>query len=344
MGRKAGEQVEIHAITDVINVLDYGIIVTDRLDLKQNTQVDGYTSYYEGVGQVAYGATLPDGSVNAGHYVKIGTTSTLDDMILLHQNVTITGDVLVGVGGDVDEIIKETPVGGSSTGSWYNLPEPWNFDPNLLIITVPESIPTSPDIDNDDFSAESYVLIDNSSGLEPYKRYNRIDIPSSSDGTTYRLVVLGNVEIHVTDDIDIGQGSVIYVGGDPLADPPVPYVPSSLKIFLDGDIRAGNSNGINNLSEVPANFRLIGTGTNVQDWDIANGGDFFGVYYGPNADITIYAKGEVYGSVSGKSFEFKVASGAGASDYGMHYDEALSYLSEFDVGFGIGRWWEKVVP
>jgi len=332
---------KVYAITGITNMFDYGLIVTDKIDLKSNTFIDGYNSY---MGTYRYGDTLPDGTLNLNQHVKIGTTSIDDNMIVLHSGVEITGDVLVGIDGDLKTVIQE-PSEGAITGPRYNLPEPWSFDLDLLKNPVLETDPVLGDIDRDTFDASGqyYYKIDNTGGIEPlrYRVMGNIDIPTSTPvpTETYRIVILGDVELHVLGDIGIGTRSLIYIGGDPLADPPVPPVPSSLKIYLDGNLQAGNSNGINNLSEVPANFRLFGTGSGGQDWDIQNGGDFYGAYYAPNADITIYAKGEIYGSVSGRSFELKAA--PGVPNAGLHYDIALAGLIDYDIGFGIDSWWEE---
>lgn len=152
----------------------------------------------------------------------------------------------------------------------------------------------------------------------------------------HKLIFVGPVEIRVAGNIILNNSAEMFVG-----DPMDLTVPSSLIIYLDGNLRAGNSNGINNLSRIPANFWLYGTGLPYQDWDIQNSGDFYGVYYGPNADIEIYAKGEVFGSVSGWRFVLKADPG---SDNGLHYDVALADLHQYDTGFAIDRWWETVGP
>jgi len=290
--------------------------------LKSNTLVDAYNSGPFGLDKY--------GPPNAGLYLRIGTTSIADDMIWLGSDTVVTGDVLAGIGGDVYEVITN-PSGDAVTGPWYNLPEPWSFEP----ISVPPYMPSSSEesinsgskwVDYDGFQ----TIILGQLGVPTYLRYDNINVPNS-----HRLIFRGPVELYVPGDITLNNSAEIFVG-----DPLDLAIPSSLIIYLDGDLRAGNSNGINNLSEWPRNFRLFGTGPPVQDWDIQNSGEFFGVYYGPNADITIYAQGGVYGSVSGLRFELKSGAGGGA-DVGLHYDHDLSSISAYDTGFGIDRLWEK---
>ncbi|MHC4618369.1 MAG: DUF7305 domain-containing protein, partial [Planctomycetota bacterium] len=122
--------------------------------------------------------------------------------------------------------------------------------------------------------------------------------------------------LHVTGDIIFGQDADLYVG-DPLVPPGDPnWRPSSLTVYLDGNLTAGQSNGINNMTYIPANFMLFGTGPPIQKWVITNSGDFYGVYYAPNADIIIRANADVFGSFSGHSYEIR-------NSGNLHYDVSL---------------------
>jgi len=152
-----------------------------------------------------------------------------------------------------------------------------------------------------------------------------------------RLTVVGHVALRVTGDMIFGQGAELYVG-DPMVPPEDPnWIPSSLTIYLDGNLDGRNAGGINNLSEIPGFFKLFGTGPPYQNWDIKNDRDFFGVYYGPNANILIRANADVYGSVSGHSYDMR-------NSGNMHYDIQLRDLTAYDTGFGIDRWWELPGP
>ena len=113
---------------------------------------------------------------------------------------------------------------------------------------------------------------------------------------------------------------------------------SSVIIYLDGNLDVGQGGQINNMTEKPENFRLFGTGTSAkgEDWIINNSGIYFGIYYGPNAVIDVKQTATFFGSISGKKFIMR-QSGQ------MHYDMDLSNLVEYDIGFGIDRWWEEVV-
>ncbi len=315
----SGREVKtVHALAGLTNLFDYGLIVTDSIDLKQDTLVDGYDSDLG-----------PYGGTNRFGPVKIGTTYAGDDpMIVLRNNVLVTGDVLVGVGGDPSVIIRPLGTPGPSTGPRYNLPEPWEFEP--IVVTVPPGVSSGSIGAGSPWDGTGSMRI-GTPGVLTSLRYTNIDVPNSR-----RLIFVGPVEVHVTGNMILNNSAEIFVG-----DPLDLTIPSSLIIYLDGNLRGGNSNGINNLSRIPANFWLFGTGLPVQQWVIQNSGAFYGVYYAPNGDITIKAKGDIYGSVSG--FKFTLMADPGDT-YGLHYDVALADLHQYDTGFAIDRWWETVGP
>jgi len=280
----------VKALVRHTNLFDYALIVTDKIVLKSGITIDGYDS------DIGYDPDAPS------EYLKIGTTSKLDDMIVLNNGSLVEGDVLVGVGGEVDTVIKDL---GGVTGPRYSMMGDFEFDPIIVpLCTFSGAIDTN-------------NITIGSPGTTNYLEYSSLTL-----GQSGRMDVRGVVHMHITGDIVLQNSSEIRVMPN-----------SSLTIYSDGDIRAGNSNGINNLTEIPANFILFGTGLVVQKWEIQNGGDFFGVYYAPNADITIKAKADIYGSVSGKSFDLREGGD-------LHYDISLSDLSQYDTGFAIERWWE----
>jgi len=308
IGKLGTQQKTVYATLGVRNMLDYGLIVTDSIDLKSNVLVDGYDSRLG-----------PYSVTNSHGYIRIGSTSIADKSIWLGSLTRVTGDVLAGIGGDVYEVITN-PSRDAITGPWYNLPEPWSFEP--ITITVPGSIPNLGNIRQVDFVGPSITL--GVPGTHTYYRYNNINVPTGRS-----LIFVGDVEIHITGDLDLNNTAAIFVG-----DPLNPTVPARAVIYLDGDLGVANGAAINNLSRVPHNFRLFGTGPPPQNWDIRNSGDYYGVYYGPNANIHTYATAQFYGSVSGHEFVLN-------SDGGLHYDYDLSNLTEYDTGFGIDRLWEK---
>lgn len=313
IGKLGTQEKTVYATLGVRNLFDYGLIVTDQINLLNNNLVDGYDSR---LGPY----TLPPNYTNSHNYIRIGTTSIANNSIWLGSDTEITGDVLAGIGGEVDEVITN-PSGAAITGPWYNLPEPWFFEP--IIITVPEGIPNSGSITQADFVEPSITL--GTPGVPTYLRYDSITVPNGNS-----LILVGDVVLDIIGDhLDLRNDAVLYVG-----DPLDPTVPASAIIYLAGDLAINNGAAINNLSQIPIRFQLFGTSQTPKNWNINNSGNYYGVYYGPNANIHTHSGAQFYGSISGYEFALN-------SNGGLHYDHALSGLIGYDTGFGIDRMWEK---
>jgi hypothetical protein len=313
---KAGQEVKtVYAMAAVTNLFDYALIVTDTIMLHEGTLVDGYDS------------TLGYPSSPGTYTLKIGTTSIKPPPpypITLKNNVIVDGDILVGVLGDPEELIWDKAIPGATTGPRYRLPSEFTFE-HITAPTIYDAGPLNLVGSALTITAPLGYTIDN-----PYTVVSS-GVNISQSGI---LTVVGHVALHVTGNIIFGQGAELYVG-DPLVLPGDPnWVPSSLTIYLDGDLEGKNAGGINNLSQIPSNFKLLGTGLPYQDWDIKNSRNFYGIYYGENADIIIRADADVFGSVSGHSFDMR-------NTGNLHYDVRLSDLLAYDTGFAIQRWWEE---
>ncbi|MHC4658883.1 MAG: DUF7305 domain-containing protein, partial [Planctomycetota bacterium] len=132
-----------------------------------------------------------------------------------------------------------------------------------------------------------------------------------------------DVVMHVTGDIWLGQGCEILVKPG-----------SSLTLYLDGNLIAGNSNGINNETQIPSNFVLFGTGEK-QIFDLKAKSAWYGAVYAPNATTTVFAGGDMYGAFVCSDFEMKSACN-------LYYDEALRDEAITQVGscWVVDRWFE----
>jgi hypothetical protein len=293
-------QKTVYAAVRVLTKYEYALIVEDSITLKPYSVIDGYNS-----------ADPADPDT----YVKIGTNSTLDWMIILDPGVVVDGDVLVGFGGDVATVIKDQ---GATTGPRYPLPSPVPLTRN----PAPGGLPAGQPIVYDACGVATIIQ----SGV-----YSDLEVPQGhmlrvGDGITQVV----DVVLHITGDLWLHQGAELRVTGTPM----MPTTWSALTIYLDGELDGGNSNGINNETFKPGQFKLIGTGPDGVNWVIRNGGDFYGVYDAPNANIVIKESGDIYGAVIGKSFEQK-------ANCNIYYDEDLSQPWSGPVGFGITRWWEQ---
>jgi len=134
----------------------------------------------------------------------------------------------------------------------------------------------------------------------------------------------GDVVLHMAGNMLLGQGCEILIKSG-----------SSLTLYLDGNLIAGNSNGINNETMIPGNFKLYGTGDAVQKFELKAKSGFYGAIYAPNADTTIKAGGDIYGACISSNFQMM-------SKSNFHYDEALSDASVDDEGvrFVVKHWRE----
>ena len=293
VGRADNAERTVYATIGLKGLFEHAILTKGSLVLKSNTVVDGYNS-----------ADPFDTDFN----VDIGTQSTADSMVVLNSGVIVKGDVLVGLGGNPDTVIKDL---GAKTGDQRGGTE---NDP-LPQITPPSLIDTGLDITA---KSKTITFTPADSG-----QYGNISLASSV--LPGILEIVGDVVLHITGDINLGNKCEIIVKDN-----------SSLTIYIDGDIISGNGSsiGTENPTKDATTLQLYGTGES-QTFDIKAKNDWTGVIYAPNADIDLYANGDVYGSIVADSFEFK-----NGGNY--YYDEALREVSMEDEGvsFVIERWYE----
>jgi hypothetical protein len=258
-------------------------------------------------GTVVSGYNSGDSSIT-GVEAKIATTSTSADQMILNNGVVVNGPVFAGVDGDPDVVIKDL---GATVDYQASITEEVTFP----TITVPTLADMGTDID---VKGATLTIGPADSG-----KYQAITLRRTSQPAVLDIAG-GDVVLHVTGDISMGQDCEIVVQPG-----------ASLTLYLDGDLVAANNSGFNNLTKIASSLTLYGTGTAPQTFDIKAKSDVFGVVYAPNADVDVYAAGDVYGSIVADSFEFK----AGGNFY---YDEALKDVSVDDDGvrFMVTRWSE----
>ncbi len=285
----------VYATLQLQGLFEHAILTRETLTLKSGTVVDGYNS-------------LDPSDTDSD--VDVGTQSTSGDTIILNNGVTVEGDVIVGVGGDPDTVIKDL---GATTGDQYAGTQ---NDP--LPVIIPPALPNKAS----DISAKgaTVTLTPADSG-----RYSAIDLKNGSSPGVLEISG-GAVTLHITGDITLGQSCEIIVRDG-----------ASLTIYADGDIQCANGSDINseNPPEAASTFKLYGTGDGQQSFDLKAKSEFTGIIYAPNADVQLYAGGDAYGSIVANTFEFK-------SGGNYHYDEALRQVETDDEGvrFVVKRWYE----
>lgn len=285
----------VSATIGLQGAFEHAILTKGNLWLKSGTLVDGYNS-----------DDLGDTDVE----VSIGSQSTSNDSVVLNNGVTVDGDVFVG-GGNLDTVIKD--LGATITGDKYaSAPEP------LPPVTAP-ALPNKGAI-----SAKGDTV-----AITPADNGTYTEIVLKKTGVPGVLEIDGgDVVLHITGDIDLGQSCEIIVKDG-----------STLTLYADADIHCGNNSGIT--TECPAKeaatLQLYATGEGTQFFDIKAKSEFTGAIYAPNADVDLYANGDAYGSVVAHDFEFK-------SGGNFLYDKALkkkNTVNDEAVYFTVKRWHES---
>ncbi|MHC4187848.1 MAG: DUF7305 domain-containing protein, partial [Planctomycetota bacterium] len=135
----------------------------------------------------------------------------------------------------------------------------------------------------------------------------------------------GDVVMHVTGDIDLGNSSeMIIMPG------------STLTMYVDGDWVTRTDAGINNMDGIPSNFTVYGTGDPGQHLEMKAKNEFFGRVYAPDAWVDIKAGGDIYGSFTAHDFDMK-------SKSVLKYDTELSKkdIDDFGIYFTVSSWREE---
>ncbi len=241
----------------------------------------------------------------------IGTVSTNSNSIVLNSGVMVDGDVVVGVDGDTGTIIKDL---GATVDEKYALPSEVEFIPVYPPAYIAPDVPIEVATGEKTIGAGGdYPVIGRFSGIK------------LKQGTTLRII--DDCTLYITGDVDMGQDSEIILDAGKNA---------SLIIYLDGNWIADNSSGVNNATGIPSNFFLYGTGGPGQILNLKAKSEMFGSIYAPNADLTIYSGGDIYGAFVSRNFELK-------NPANFYYDVALREVSVLDEGvrYVINRWNEQ---
>jgi hypothetical protein len=239
---------------------------------------------------------------------RIATMSTDSDSITLNMGVTISGTVYVGVDGRPDTVIKDL---GATTGPRFAMSE----EPPLPQVVVPALTDYSSDLAA---QGETITVTPAESGIYDSIELKKAALPGILE------IAGGDVVLVITDDIQMGQNCEIVINEG-----------SSLTLYLAGNLNADNNSGFNNRTNIPGNLMIFGTSSGSQQMDVKAKSAVFGAVYAPNADIIVYAAGDVYGSFVASDFELK-------SDGNFYYDRALKdYTDKKELlRFVLNRWQE----
>ncbi|MEA3226250.1 MAG: collagen-binding domain-containing protein [Planctomycetota bacterium] len=277
---------------------DNAVLTKADLILKSNTLIDGYNSF--------------DAS-DTGTDADIATQSATGSSVVLNNGVVISGNVRVGLGGNPDSVVKDlgATIDGSKHAATENEPLPEITAPTTLF-NMGKAITAK---------GATITITPADSG-----KYTDIALKAAKDPGVLEISS-GDVELHITGNINLGNSCEIIVKDG-----------SSLTIYIDGDIACDNGSSISveDASKDAKTLMLYSTGKDVQVFDLKAKNEWVGVIYAPNADISLYAKGDAYGAIVANTFEFK-------SGGNYHYDRALKKVSSDDEGvrFVVTNWNES---
>ncbi len=292
---KSGLQEKIISCSlSLVGPFEHAIWGQEAVILKAGTLVNGYNS-----------GDPWDTEVE----VQVGTMSILPDSIILNSGVVINGNVVVGVGGSVETVIKDL---GASTYRKYSMLE----EIELPLITAPEELVDM----GSDIKVHGTTL---TVGPTDNGQYSEIELKQAANPGILEING-GDVVLYITGDISLGQECQIVIKDG-----------STLVLYLDGNMDAATNAGINNES-VPSSLKIFGTSTEEQYLTLKAKSETFGAIYAPNAVVIIMSDNDIYGSVTAKIFELKTGGN-------FYYDKALRYVTTEDdaIRFVIRQWREE---
>jgi len=296
-GTSGSAQRTVSANLELKGLWDNAVLTKADLILKSGTRLDAYNSA---------------NPLDAVTIADIATQSVADSAVVLNSGVSVSGDVRVGRGGNPDTAIKDL---GATVDGWkYAMPE----NQELPDIAAPALFDMGTGI-----TAKGATVT-----LTPADSGKYTDIALKATGDPGILVVHGgDVELHITGNIDLGNSCEIVVEDG-----------SSLKLYVDGDIACDNGSNIwaEDSAKNAKALTLYSTGEGLQTFDLEAKNEWVGLIYAPNADVTLYAGGDLYGATIAHNFELK-----SGGDY--HYDRALKTVSPDDEGvrFVFTKWNEN---
>jgi choice-of-anchor A domain-containing protein len=246
--------------------------------------------------------------VTADENLKVGTNSTGDGAIYARMGVTIDGDVVVGPDGDPDHVIDSRNE-ATITGQVYAMTQAYPMNP----VVVPHYLIELP----------SKGVIRHDITLTEDARCEGIHLNSSETITIDGPVVFYVDGVAVLENN--AQIQIVDEGVNPDA---------SLTMFLSKDFETKTGGSINNVTGDPKKLKIFGL-AQCTDIDFLTDSTFYGSIYAPNAEVKMFNRVDVYGSIIAKSFLQQVAAE-------MFFDPSLSEATVYDevIDFVVSQWYE----
>lgn len=282
IGNSGQSQEKTIATFSLQGPFEFAIFVEDKLQLKASATVDWYNYDEDDL------------------RLQIGTNSIVSDKIDIKNGSSINGDVVVGVNGNPDVVIKDN--GAIITGDTYALTMRNKLDP----VTVPQWL-------RDMASGDD---IDESGTITASGKYEEIDL-----GEREVLIISGQITLYITDEIELGNSAELQIGPD-----------SSLILYLGGDFEAKNGASINNRTADAKKLKIYGL-DDCHNMTFKNSSNFYGAIYAPNANVQFDNSAAAYGAVVAQNFEQK-------NSASFYYDASLRDVTINDemLRFVVKNW------
>ena len=226
-------------------------------DLHNSVTVDGYDSN-DGL----YG-----GSNKGPTSLGTNSTETNPKAITLGNDVLITGDVIVGPGGNPEDII-ELSNGAEITGQTSAAEE----EKELPSISPPSL---------------SYKGSEPTGTISSSGRYDEIKLSDSE-----KLTIDGDVVLVIDNAVEIDNGAILEVTEG-----------SSLKLYIGVNFKITNSGHINNLTKKPPQCKIYSTASSGVQYLWDNDSVFYGAVYAPKAFIEVKNDSRMFGALIGDSIK-----------------------------------------
>jgi hypothetical protein len=246
------------------------------------------------------GVTFDTRPVSGGD-ISLRTNAVDSKSITINNNVDFIGgvEVIVGPGGNVDDVI--TGQGESEVTNSYAAIDSIIFNP----VSAPSGYLSSGSIKN--------MATDLTISTGGQYQYSSISLDKN-------LIIDSPVDIYVTGDVVMKNGSAIKITSA-----------GKLNLYLGSTFVAMEGADIINERNDARFLDIYGTPTCTKI-DLRAKANFYGVIYAPQADLTLYNDGDVYGAFVGKTFEIK-NSGNFYFDTRIYDPNELGYNVSFVVKY-----------
>ena len=230
------------------------------------------------------------GGSNIGSQGHVGTNGTHYGCIDMNSNAKVYGNVFSGSESDPDSVII-TRVNAQIYGEKRALDHPKEI-PSII---TPDGLPFRGDYS---LGTDDVLTISESGEYTSLRLDSNAKVTITADVTLY---ITGEFSLLSNTQLEIAEGA-------------------SVTIYLGGSFVQSSNSQINNLSQDPSQFLLLGTDSfnGVMEWN--SNSQFWGAVYVPRSDVSFNSNADFFGSIIAKRLD------SIASNARIHYDEALTDL------------------